>query len=221
MDEILKSIRVDLRRSMNGDVSKNMRDKGLDYKINFGIDVIRLRTLAKRHQPNAELAELLWKQQPRELKIMATLLYPPSEFSIENAHKWIREIPTHEIREHLCMNLLQNLDYADNLVANWILSENEELRISGFWLVSRLVISKSACVDILDYSLVIDSAIKELHDKVKSRQPVRLLGVSVSKLVLAGEKTNSLFTDHKRERQTAVLDELKNRFGEAIIHKGK
>lgn len=181
MDEILKSIRVDLRRSMNGDVSKNMRDKGLDYKINFGIDVIRLRTLAKRHQPNAELAELLWKQQPRELKIMATLLYPPSEFSIKNAHKWIREIPTHEIREHLCMNLLQNLDYADNLVANWILSENEELRISGFWLVSRLVISKSACVDILDYSLVIDSAIKELHSeeyfmRIASKNALKFLG---------------------------------------------
>ena len=54
MDEILKSIRVDLRRSMNGDVSKNMRDKGLNYYINFGIDIIRLRTLSKRHEPSAD-----------------------------------------------------------------------------------------------------------------------------------------------------------------------
>ena len=63
--------------------------------------------------------------------------------------------------------------------------------------------------------------IKELHSKVKSRQPVRLLGVSVSKLIMEEEKAPSLFADDKRQRQTAVLDALKNRFGEAIIHKGK
>ena len=63
--------------------------------------------------------------------------------------------------------------------------------------------------------------IKELHSKVKSRQPVRLLGVSVSKLIMEEEKAPSLFADDKRQRQTAVLDALKNRFGEDIIHKGK
>jgi len=64
-------------------------------------------------------------------------------------------------------------------------------------------------------------AIKELHGKVKSHQPVRLLGVSVGKLVLEEENAPSLFLDKKRKRQTAVVDALKNRFGEAIIHKGK
>lgn len=165
MEEILKSIRVDLRRSMNGDVSKNMRDKGLNYKINFGIDIMRLRTLAGRHEPNAELATLLWQQQPRELKIMASMLYPPTEFSIEEAEKWIREIPTHEIREQLCMNLLQNLPFADNLVFNWVSSDDIELRISGFWLVSRLVISKSECVSRLNLSNITDKAILELHSE--------------------------------------------------------
>ncbi len=165
MEEILKSIRVDLRRSMNGDVSKNMRDKGLNYKINFGIDIMRLRTLASRHESNPELATLLWQQQPRELKIMASMLYPPTEFSIEEAEKWSREIPTHEIREQLCMNLLQNLPYADILVSNWVSSDDIELRISGFWLVSRLVISKSECISRLNLSNITDKAILELHSE--------------------------------------------------------
>ena len=92
-----------------------------------------------------------------------------------------------------------------------------KIKYNDFHTITRSITGQEA----LNWDEDIFSAIKELHDKVKSRQPVRLLGVSVSKLVLAGEKTNSLFTDHKRERQTAVLDELKNRFGEAIIHKGK
>jgi DNA polymerase-4 len=63
--------------------------------------------------------------------------------------------------------------------------------------------------------------IKELHSKVTSRQPVRLLGVSVGKLFTEEENAPGLFTDPKREKQTAVIDALKNRFGENIIHKGK
>ena len=165
MDEILKSIRVDLRRSMNGDVSKNMRDKGLDYKINFGIDVIRLRTLAKRHEPNAELAQLMWDQQPRELKMMASMLYPAQEFTIEKAEEWIRQIPTHEIREQLCMNLLQNLSFADILVSNWLSSDDEEIQISGLWLVSRIILSKSDVVSKLDLNFIIDKAITNLRSE--------------------------------------------------------
>lgn len=165
MDDILKSIRIDLRRSMNGDVSKNMRDKGLDYKINFGIDIIRLRTLAKRHEPNAELAQLLWDQQPRELKMMASMLYPPQEFTIEKAEEWIRQIPTHEIREQLCMNLLQNLSFADVLVSNWLSYDDEEIQISGLWLVSRIVLSKSDVVSKLDLNFIIDKAIMHLRSE--------------------------------------------------------
>ncbi len=209
MEEILKSIRVDLRRSMNGDVSKNMRDKGLNYKINFGIDVIRLRTLAGRHEPNAELANLLWQQQPRELKIMATMLYPANEFSIDEAEKWIREIPTHEIREQLCMNLLQNLSYADTLVSNWVSSDDIELQISGFWLVSRLIISKSECLTRLDVTNVIDRAIPHLQSenyfmRMASQNALKFIGRISSSI--AGEVLGKI--KFLQESESIVSNEI-------------
>ena len=119
MHETIQQIRADLRRSMNGVASKSMREKGLNYKLNFGVDIPRLREFAKRYPVDAQLAELLWKQETRELKILATMLYPVEEFGVDKAEKWVIEIINQEIREQVCMNLFQKLSFAGKLVQNW------------------------------------------------------------------------------------------------------
>ena len=221
MDEILKSIRVDLRRSMNGDVSKNMRDKGLNYYINFGIDIIRLRTLSKRHEPSAELGALLWKQQPRELKIMASMLYPPHDFTIEEAQQWISEIPTHEIREQVCMNLFQNLSFADKLVADWVNSDDEEERITGLWLMARLVIAKSDCISNIDLSNIIDKSIAELNSEtyfmqLATRNALKFIGRVSPKVASEILEKISQYKDSDNPEEKEVYDSLKFEFEEVI-----
>lgn len=52
-------------------------------------------------------------------------------------------------------------------------------------------------------------------------EPVRLLGVTVGKLVPAGEVGLSFAEEDKKQKRSAALDALKNKFGEDIIHKGK
>lgn len=37
--EQLKDIKTQLRLSMNGAVSRSMREKGLVYKLNFGVEI--------------------------------------------------------------------------------------------------------------------------------------------------------------------------------------
>lgn len=221
MDEILKSIRVDLRRSMNGDVSKNMRDKGLNYNINFGIDIIRLRTLAKRHEQNAELGALLWKQQPRELKIMASMLYPPHDFTMEVANQWIDEIPTHEIREQVCMNLFQNLSFADKLVTEWVNSDDEEQRITGLWLMARLVIAKSECISNIDLSNIIDKAIAEINSEtyfmqLATRNALKFMGRISPEVATEILEKISNYKDSDIAEEKEIYDSLKFEFEELI-----
>ncbi|MDL2222087.1 hypothetical protein LJC35_06000, partial [Parabacteroides sp. OttesenSCG-928-N08] len=47
LDEQLRDIRIRLRRSMNGVVSSAMREKGLHYKLNFGVTIPQLKEMAK------------------------------------------------------------------------------------------------------------------------------------------------------------------------------
>lgn len=162
INEALRKIRNELRLSMNGVISTSMREKGMNYRMNFGVEIPRLKTIAKNHKTDKQLAEALWSQDVRELKILATLLYPVDEFLSETAHNWIKEIPNQEVREQLCMNLLQNLSYANQLVDEWVISNDESIRNTGYWLFARLIISRSPLAKNVNNMLVIEHALLDM-----------------------------------------------------------
>ena len=163
MDDLIRNIRTDLRLAMNGVVSSSMRNKGVDYKMNFGVDVPRLKEIAQKYKSNAALAQELWKLDVRELKILSTMLYPVSELSEANADEWMNQIPNHEIREHLCRNLLQRLTYADELVQKWTADANESVRLTGYWLYVRLMMIQAETSKRINIQLVIEKALADVH----------------------------------------------------------
>ena len=122
METIIRSIRNDLRLSMNGIAATSMREKGVHYRMNFGVDLMRIREIALRYVPDVMLAETLWKEDVRELKILATLLYPVDRFTSDAADRWVVSITNQEIREQACRNLFQQISFAGELVNLWIVN---------------------------------------------------------------------------------------------------
>ena len=165
MNELIKNIRTDLRLAMNGVVSSSMRDKGIDYKMNFGVDIPRIKEIAEKYEPSAALAKELWKLDVRELKILSTMLYPIDEFKEKNANDWANEIPNQEIRENLCRNLLQELPYADELVQKWSADSNQSLRLTGFWLYVRLMLVNAEVLQRIDTLPIIEKALVNVHSQ--------------------------------------------------------
>lgn len=164
IDEWVKKIRSDLRLTMNGVISTSMREKGMDYRMNFGVDIPKLREMAARYPASAELAETLWRTETRELKILGTMLFPSADFSKSRAGQWASEIPNQEIREQVCMNLFQGLGFANELVREWCASGDENLRATGFWLFARLVWSDAAALAAVDVRALVDGAVENLAD---------------------------------------------------------
>src|SRR3712207_8951673 len=74
--EQLKEIKTQLRLSMNGAVSQSMREKGLTYKLNFGVELPRIKAIAAGYEKSHDLAQALWKEDIRECKILAGMLQP-------------------------------------------------------------------------------------------------------------------------------------------------
>ena len=112
LHEQLKDIKTQLRLSMNGAVSQSMREKGLVYKLNFGVELPRIKGIAAAYEKNHTLAQALWKEDIRECKILAGLLQPVETFLPEIADIWIDTMPTVEIAELTSLNLFQLLPYA-------------------------------------------------------------------------------------------------------------
>ena len=72
----LMAIKQSFRLFMDGTTSRSMAQKGIGYKINWGVPFHELRKMAAPYTPDYELAIELWKENIRECKIMATLIRP-------------------------------------------------------------------------------------------------------------------------------------------------
>lgn len=183
--DVIKDIRVKLRRSMNGAAAASMRGMGIEYKFNFGVSLPGIKEIAGSYGKDAELAEALWKEDVRELKILATLLYPPSVLKPEDALRWVARVRHQEIAEQLCRNLLQETPFAEELAMRWLSGEGEFTRVVGFLLFSRLC-AKDAAIPRDASRMALVQARKEL-DKGSSR-PQRAAVIALKKYGCRGEE---------------------------------
>lgn len=137
--ETIKDIKSKFRLFMNGMVSQSMREKGMEYKLNFGIEYPRIKEIAAGYEPDHELAQALWKENIRECKILAGLLQPADTFYQEIADIWIEGMDYPELAEYTVMNLFQRLPYASEVVFRWMADEREMFQLCGFLLMARLL----------------------------------------------------------------------------------
>ena len=142
--KFIKDIKQSFRQMMDGSVSQSMRDKGVDYRLNWGATVPRLREMAielrSRHSQDDlyHLSVALWKEDVRECKILATMLMPVDRMLPEVCDIWMEQVPTQEIAEQLSFNLLQHLPYAAEKAYQWIASSVEREQYCGFHVLTRL-----------------------------------------------------------------------------------
>ncbi len=136
--EIIRNIKKDLRTSMNGVASTYMRENGVQYKLNFGVELPRLKELAAGYPVNHDLAQTLWKENIRECKLLAGMLQPIETFFPEIADIWVENISNVEIAQHTVQNLFCRLPYASQKAYEWIATDDEMYQVCGFLILARL-----------------------------------------------------------------------------------
>ena len=115
-----------------------MRDKGLGYKLNWGVPFYELKKMAEEYGKDYDLAIELWKEDIRECKILATLIMPADKMLPEITDLWMEQVQSQEMAEMLAFNLLQHVDYAPVIAYQWIASDKPLYEIAGFQLLARL-----------------------------------------------------------------------------------
>ena len=115
IQQLVKEIKQSFRQMMDGAVAASMRSKGVDYKLNWGATLPRLREKADELKEMVrgarcavapyDLAIALWKENVRECKILATMLMPADEVLPEVIDIWMEQTPTREIADQAAFNL--------------------------------------------------------------------------------------------------------------------
>lgn len=137
-NEQIIAIKRACRGLMNGPVSASMREKGLTYKVNFGVELPRLRELADTLPHNYDLAASLWKENIRECRLLAGMLMPTDAFDAELADLWVEQIQFEEEAECTTAHLFSRLPYASAKAFEWVAREERLFRLCGWLLFSAL-----------------------------------------------------------------------------------
>lgn len=111
----------------NGALAAQMRNAGLNYSINFGLNLPQIKEIAAEQNATLTSAELLqlacdlWKNNTtRESMLIAPMLYPADLMTEEVALQWMAQAPTAEVADNLCHSLLRKLPFANALPARFL-----------------------------------------------------------------------------------------------------
>lgn len=124
-DEIRKIKRL-IAASMDGVTAEKMRQNGIVYVKNFGVALPRLREIASRFQPNADVAAALWQNGSRESMIAALLLTPPDSPTLDQAERLATQLSTNELVEIAAAELFAKMPNVAAFVERML--QNDEKR---------------------------------------------------------------------------------------------
>ena len=142
IQEQVKEIKQSFRLLMDGQTSQSMREKGVEYKLNWGAAIPMLQEKAREIGKDYDLAIELWKADVRECKILATMVMPAEKMLPEIADIWMEQTISQEIAEQAAFNLYQYLPFAAEKAYQWMASEKELYQLCGFHILTRLFMNK-------------------------------------------------------------------------------
>ena len=142
VSEKVKEIKQSFRLLMDGKTSQSMREKGVNYQLNWGAAIPMLKEKAEELGKDYELAIELWKADVRECKILATMIMPADEILPEVVDIWMEQTTSQEIAEQAAFNLYQYLPFAAEKAYQWIASDKELYQLCGFHILTRLFMNK-------------------------------------------------------------------------------
>ena len=112
--EQVRAVKREFRLMMNGITSQSMREMGLTYRTNFGVELPRLKAFSEELPHTTALAAALWKEQVRECRLLAPMLMPSGNFEEDMADLWVEQMNFIEEAECAVMYLFQKLPYASS-----------------------------------------------------------------------------------------------------------
>ncbi len=161
-----------LNKFMDGDVSTQMRQKGVDYKKNYGASILWLKNLAKEYIGDNVLAERLWLREIRETMVLATIIANPDESFYSVVKEWMSNIVSDELAEQIGVNLLWRMDDVSEFCGS-ILTDEDERTNAAAWVGLAVFLQRGG---VLNPSDVRNFLVKIRSDLFSSKASQRAKG---------------------------------------------
>ena len=126
-----------IRKQMNGAMLDTFRYYGHNYGMNYGVAIHSLRDMANQVGTDDSLARFLYRQQVRELRIIALWIADSATITAADFDFWAAGIVNSEVAEQAAQALLCRIDAIDALLEAWCNADNELLAYCALLAAAR------------------------------------------------------------------------------------
>ncbi len=139
VEKELEWVLAQVRLYMNGATSAQMEERGIKYRINYGVSIPHLKQLAKRIPVSYELAERLWFMEIRETMILAAIIVPEDTMSLERCLEWSEKVINVDILERSAMFLWSRIALSEVCAFRWLNESSGIKKALAFYTIGRMV----------------------------------------------------------------------------------
>ncbi|MFC9255680.1 DNA alkylation repair protein [Amycolatopsis thailandensis] len=136
---------------------------GDDHGVNLG----KLRALAKRLKTQQELALELWETDDTAARLLALLICRPKAFERAELDRMVREARTPKVHDWLVNYVVKKSPHAEELRLAWSADPDPVVASAGWALTTERVAKKPAGLDLTRLLDVIEAEMKTAPDRLQ------------------------------------------------------
>ncbi|WP_230193849.1 DNA alkylation repair protein [Streptomyces coriariae] len=136
---------------------------GDDHGVNLG----KLRALAKRLKTQQELADRLWRTDDTAARLLAILVCRPKAFERDELDAMLREARTPKVHDWLVNYVVKKSPHAEELRVVWSADPDPVVASAGWALTTERVAKKPEGLDLAGLLDVIEAELKDAPDRLQ------------------------------------------------------
>ncbi len=130
----------------HGLVADTMNYHGKRYGMNYGVNLYTIRAIAKREGIDHTLAKYLYRQQIREMQLLAISMADAAAMDAEELKYWADGLTSSELAEEFALKILPKVDEFWELFEQWLESDDEMVQYSAMMGGSRVEVENADMV---------------------------------------------------------------------------
>ncbi|MBO1336470.1 DNA alkylation repair protein [Streptomyces sp. VRA16 Mangrove soil] len=136
---------------------------GDDHGVNLG----KLRAIAKRLKTQQELARELWDTGDSAARLLALLICRPKAFARDELDAMLRQARTPKVHDWLVSNVVKKSPHAEELRVDWTGDPDPVVAGAGWTLTAERVAKKPEGIDLAGLLDVIEAEMKDAPDRLQ------------------------------------------------------
>ncbi|MFF4272418.1 DNA alkylation repair protein [Streptomyces sp. NPDC001536] len=136
---------------------------GDDHGVNLG----RLRALAKRLKTQQDLARRLWETDDTAAKLLTTLICRPKAFERDELDTMLRTARTPKVHDWLVNYVVKKSPHSEELRLSWFADPDPVVASAGWALTTERVTKKPEDLDLPGLLDVIEADMKSAPDRLQ------------------------------------------------------